>query len=33
MRVQEGCRDGPVGNAPSGRDAAWGVFVGCSQVL
>lgn len=28
MGTQEGCRDGPVGDAPSGRDAAWGVFIG-----
>ena len=25
--TQEGCRDGPVRDAPSGRDTAWGVFV------
>lgn len=27
MCAQEGCRNAPVGDAPSGRDAAWGVFV------
>ena len=26
MGTQEGCRDGTVGDAPSGRDTAWGVF-------
>ncbi len=26
MGTQEGCRDGPVGDAPSGGSAAWGVF-------
>lgn len=24
--AQEGCWNGPVGDAPSGRDAAWGAF-------
>lgn len=27
MGAQEGCRNGPVRDAPSGRDTAWGVFV------
>ena len=27
MGTQEGCRDGTVGDDPSGRDATWGVFV------
>lgn len=27
MGTQEGCRDGTVGDAPSGRDAAWGVLL------
>lgn len=31
MGAQEGCRDGPVGDVPSGGDVAWGVFV-CYRV-
>ena len=27
MRAKESYRDEPVGDAPSGRDTAWGVFV------
>lgn len=26
MGTQEGCQDEPVGDTPSGRDAAWCVF-------
>ena len=33
MGAEEGWRRKPVGDAPSGRDAAWGGYVGCSQVL
>lgn len=25
--TQEGCQDGPIRDAPSGRDTAWGVFL------
>ena len=34
MGTQEGCRNEPVRDAPSGRDTAWGVFcIDASVVL